>query len=1124
MKYSIVAVLLCSFIFGLSFHCGAQSNDDLTVGTVYPGYTERIEGEEAGFHSSHPYVNQSLVVRCDGDSNVIAWKTAEIPSGYKGRYIYFAWYAGLATGKGRQSSSYEVSINGNKTFILEIKPSQFPQRWTLNGADGQTLRFMQHSLDTNNDCFGFMYLKIPADKYKKGSPIEVKVRGLNTKRYDDWYMTFREEVKEEVSSILARPMLRKNKDISEQLISVQVNHILPHETTAIVTTDARSGKQVKLKPGYNEVEIWVPAVKTAKQIVVKLDAAGILNASKKITLSPVAKRELYLVNHSHNDIGYSDYQPVVAKKQNDYIRQAFQLIEKTKAYPKNARFIWNVEAMWAVENFLKESTIEEKELFIKYARNGSIGLPAGYANLLTGICRPEELIHLTDYSNILERDYGLHSKTLMISDVPGMSWNIVSALAQRGVRYISSGPNYIPQPGFPDTGGRVGATHRSWGDKPFYWVSASGKDTVLYWQAATGYSWFQDWNMGRLRFEPKPMNQLLDYLQKLQDQKYPYDMVQLRYSIINDNSRPDDQIADIVKTWNSKYESPKLVITTAEDMMRTFENRYARKIPVVAGDFTPYWEDGAMSTAREEVLVKRSVERLYQSEVLNTLMFPGGYSEREYYEAWRNVVLWHEHTWGAWNSISKPDDPNVIRQWEYKRDFALQADSASRRLLQKQSGDAVDKNGVLNILNTSSWNRTDIVSLTKEQSSEGDIVVDEKENHYPSQRLSDGRLIFLAKDIPALGSKQFYNRKGNSSYTSDLKVSGNNVTENGLIKMTIDSNTGAIKSLVDEKSGQEFVDVRKYKGLNQYLYMPGRDPSKAISVRNVEITVKEAGPLVVTFQITAKAPGTNALVQEVSLINELNKIEINNIVDKAKITEKESVHFAFPVALTGGQMKIDMGTGILIPGKNQLQGSNNDYISMQRWIDVSNEEAGLTFITPEVPLVEQGQLVNELSADSSQSFGGQSVEKKWKEHNDPSNTFFSYAMNNYWYTNYKACQEGKVKFHYAIYLHGRFNAAEANRQGREEGQPLLISANANKVEVFELNDENILLTSVKPAVSGKGTIMRFYNASSLPQQLKLKIDDVKTKMYLSNAKEEKLAPLDLKQQWPAFSVATVYLE
>ncbi len=138
-------------------------------------------------------------------------------------------------------------------------------------------------------------------------------------------------------------------------------------------------------------------------------------------------------------------------------------------------------------------------------------------------------------------------------------------------------------------------------------------------------------------------------------------------------------------------------------------------------------------------------------------------------------------------------------------------------------------------------------------------------------------------------------------------------------------------------------------------------------------------------------------------------------------------------------------------------------------------------------------------------------------------------MNNYWYTNYRAYQEGTVKLHYGIYLHGKFNDAGASRLAREDMQPLLITS--NKVDDnlgFKIDDPNILLSSAKPAVDGKALILRFYNASSEAQEFNFSflqgMPHKNAKIYLSNAKEEKTAPFNIKEKWPAFVVKTLRIE
>jgi hypothetical protein len=59
------------------------------------------------------------------------------------------------------------------------------------------------------------------------------------------------------------------------------------------------------------------------------------------------------------------------------------------------------------------------------------------------------------------------------------------------------------------------------------------------------------------------------------------------------------------------------------------------KIPVVKGDISPYWEDGAMSTAKEEGINRNSSLKLQQLTTLYSILNPRQYNSRHFYEAWK---------------------------------------------------------------------------------------------------------------------------------------------------------------------------------------------------------------------------------------------------------------------------------------------------------------------------------------------------------------------------------------------------------------------------------------------------------------------------------------------------------
>ena len=109
-------------------------------------------------------------------------------------------------------------------------------------------------------------------------------------------------------------------------------------------------------------------------------------------------------------------------------------------------------------------------------------------------------------------------------------------------------------------------------------------------------------------------------MNELCDNSYPYDIVTMRYNIGSDNGPPDPYLADIVRAWNKKYISPKIIISTVGESFGLFEAKFGEDLPVVKGDFTGYWEDGAGSSARETAKNRKSAERLTQAETLWALL------------------------------------------------------------------------------------------------------------------------------------------------------------------------------------------------------------------------------------------------------------------------------------------------------------------------------------------------------------------------------------------------------------------------------------------------------------------------------------------------------------------------
>jgi hypothetical protein len=827
--------------------------------------------------------------------------------------------------------------------------------------------------------------------------------------------------------------------------------------------------------------------------------------------------EIHLLPHSHVDIGYSDPQPVVERKQWKNLGDAVALAAKTAAYPPEARFRWNVEGLWSVESYLAQASDQERGAFVAAVRAGSIGLQANYTNILTGLCTPEELAHWTDAARRLAARYGLPiGRTAMHTDIPGLSWPVVRALAQAGVRYFTSGPNYMPSN--PDLGDRIGFTLKALGDKPFWWTSPSGEERLLFWMAGRGYSLFHGMNSGPI--SASGPQTLFDYLRDLNASDYPYEMVQVRYTVGGDNGPVDPALPDFVKTWNDTYDSPRLVIDTADAMFEEFERRYGKALPARGGDMTPYWEDGAISTAAEEATVRAASRRLQQAQTVWAVRNPRGFPAARFEDAWSQVLLWHEHTWGAADSISQPDRKDVVDQWEYKRRFALESDRLSKALLAEalaakvvgdRMGPRLDtRSGALavqrrqdassgrrttaafDVTNTASWSRGEVVMLPAAATTGLDHAVNEEGKTLPSQRLSDGRLAVFV-NVQPLAATRVILAAGPAAAPVFVPVTispdGTSLRTGGL-RADVDPATGDIRQLTACCPTRDL--VQSGEGVGRYLFVAGRDPSTAVSAGRPDIRVEESGPLVASVRISSTAPGTTSIVRRITLVAGSDHVELEAVIDKPMNRDKESAHLAFPFDIPDGVVRVAQGEAMVTMGRDQLPGSCVDFIGVSDTIAVFNDRGvGVSIASFDAPLFEPGAITDERPA-------GPGLPRAWRQ--TPSGgTVYAYLFNNYWHTNYKADQSGRLIYRFLIEPH--VVSGDDNLRRRSDDvllswkveHPLLVSdADGDSpvssllfILTINLSAENlgtsveapwVVASSVKPLEDG-AVLFRLYNPS-----------------------------------------------
>ena len=170
-------------------------------------------------------------------------------------------------------------------------------------------------------------------------------------------------------------------------------------------------------------------------------------------------------------------------------------------------------------------------------------------------------------------------------------------------------------------------------------------------------------------------------------------------------------------------------------------------------------------------------------------------------------------------------------------------------------------------------------------------------------------------------------------------------------------------------------------------------------------------------------------------------------------------------------------------GSDQLPGVCLDYFTVQGWVDLSNDELGVTVAIPDNPMLQLGNF----------HFAHNQAECALERA-----MLLGWVTNNYWETNFRAHQPGRVHARYRIKPYGgRFNELQAHRFGLEaaHAQPLLQHLGEPERHPWLLPEAGpllrlpqnvspespVLTMHVKPAERQPGLIVRLLNASDQAQ-------------------------------------------
>jgi hypothetical protein len=846
--------------------------------------------------------------------------------------------------------------------------------------------------------------------------------------------------------------------------------------------------------------------------------AGARSKTTTVKVEPQRKWRIYCAPSSHTDVGYTDVQPKCAERHNQNTDLAVELAGK---FPD---FKWNLEVAWQAENYLASRKGEPLEAFLRLAREGRIGVQSLHNNILTGLCSPEEACRLLYFSHGLKVRYGIPFKSAMISDVPTQEASLPMILAGSGIRYFSSAIN----------NDRAYTFTRMQDRCPCWWEGPDGSRILMMY--THGYSQASGWGLdGSL---DTARSRILGNLKNYESRKdYPFDAVFL-HGAVSDNCPLNPRLADVVKAWNERYEFPKVILSHNAEFFEYIEKNYGDKLPVFRGSGGTYWEDGAGSSAAETALCRNAHEAVGNAEkflaLARRIRPEGAYPASDLYSAWRNCLLYDEHTWGAHCSISQPDSDFTKAQWKIKAQFALDADRQSKSLLAQGAttlASLVKTDGrALVVINPTSWPRTDVLRV---KLPEGMGVADTD-----AACCDDGQETLLeVKDVPPCGYRVLkLQPKAGRPTTQPADASS---IESRFYRVTFDPASGAVTSLYDKEMKRELVDAQAPHRLHQYVYVAGGNGTRIVAgatgpepkltlsspqkatLRRVRLG--DLGDLGERMIVETSATMTPKVVSEVTVWNGIRRVDIVNRLTKRLTHDKEGVYFAFPFAASKPTFRYECPAGVVNANKDMLPGACLDWFTVQHFVEVDGGDAAIAWATPDAPLV-CFQDINRGKWQTSLAFN--------------TGHLYAYVMNNYWHTNYKAGQDGDFTFRFAITSRPKADSAASAQFGWAVSNPLLAvpveggsgPLPAEPTGLVEIAETNVILVGAKQAESGPGLILRLWETSGKPTTAHVRLRHVPAKKAQAcNLVEEPQGPLEVKDNVIAVPIrgaglATVMIE
>ncbi len=778
------------------------------------------------------------------------------------------------------------------------------------------------------------------------------------------------------------------------------------------------------------VPFTIPALKVETPVRVLLKKSGSLLAEATTTLKPPRHWRVYDVQVSHHDLGYADYYHMMRRDVREWgIELALENCRKTDEWPKESRFHWTVETSEPMTGFLQyqpDSVIAE---LTRRIREGRIELGGLHNSVSTEHMSYEVLSrafytpnrHIVDWMDIPP------SRVAIDTDVVGFIRSLPLFTKEADIPFFMMGINST-----------VIAFDQAYRDAAYYWQSPD-KDSKM-----TLFKTWPYYSPDRLMaYDPEEIGGLLDRYETRAD--YPYACILAEDSY--DFGLPEMANVEKIKAWNERYSNPVLMSATFSMFFDDISGQQdLRKFSTYHLDAPNAWADEDLADAWLEGEARKLGYRIPAIEKLSTLVTATGggmYPWTSLYQAYNRLLMYHEHTNGAYAegpiyvppSLKDSSAANA-NYYEVEQEMHRALVSESGQFLQQAEETTTTalaklipapESKTIAVYNPLNYTRTDVVTFRDTGLIDGWQLFDNTTGKaVQCQQWPDGSFVFIAGDVPQAGYKTYsVKHSGQVVPHSTTPANNVNVLENKYYRLVFDPKTGGITSIFDKELKRELVDQEAPATFNEYLYQ--RYETTRYSPGLVSYKPKKAsltctrGKIASKMESKVEAIGCESINQQVILYEDIRRIDFILNLEKSpsgrslddyrqgNARNKEALFYGLPFHIPDFTIRHELPGAVVEPVADQFDGSSTDFYAIQHFTDISNSDFGVTLATIEAPLVEYG---TPRPASWSRGDDYEHIMKK------PVNSrVYLYLLNNMFFTNIRMSQPGPMTFHWSVRSH-----------------------------------------------------------------------------------------------------------